>query len=218
MSNQALEVWCEGYGPIPSEFMFVGISAGRLGALQTHVPFTKDASGRLFQRCLKELGLSQSDEFSLHPMLSCYITNLVKGRCLTPEGLNRLPTYKEMLFWAPTFVREVEVVKPEAILCLSQQVYDFVRFRYPKLAKQLRHPRWYQAHGAISNQTAFQMMVRDWSEVLSKLKEVEGEARIAEAVANVKIDRRCDMCRRSLHQYCTLKVGLYVCCCGEILS
>ena len=165
MSEQGLELWCDGYGIIPADNMFVGISAGRLGALQTKVPFTKDASGRLLQRCLRELGLSNSDELSLKPDLwNCYITNLVKGRCLTDEGLNRLPTMKEVLFWLPHFVSEVEKVKPKVILCLSQSVYQTVRFRYPRIARPLKHPRWYQAHGALSNQKAFRTMVFDYAQ------------------------------------------------------
>ena len=168
MSEQAFQTWCEGYGCIPADFMFVGISAGRLGALQTKVPFTKDASGRLLQRCLYQLSLSETgDEFSLQPVLvNCYITNFVKGRCLTDEGLNRLPTLKEFLFWAPTFANEVERVKPKQILCLSSQVFNLVRFRYPSLAKQLKHPRWYQSHGALSNHQAFAKMVEDYGKVI----------------------------------------------------
>jgi len=163
MSEQGYELWCDGYGVKPADFMFVGISAGRLGALQSKVPFTKDASGRLLQRCLGSLGLSKSDEFSLEPeLVNCYITNLVKGRCLDEKGNNRLPTMKEYLFWLPHFSYEVENVRPEKILCLSADVYSSVRFRYPSLARQLKHPRWYQAHGAISNHKAFLQMVADY--------------------------------------------------------
>jgi uracil-DNA glycosylase family 4 len=173
MSGQGFEVWCEGYGSVPADLMFVGISAGRLGALQTHVPFTKDASGRLLQRCLGSLGLSKSDEFSLAPeLVNCYITNLVKGRCLTDEGLNRLPTMKEILWWQPRFVEEVEKVEPKLILCLGEQVFSTVRFRYPRLARQLRHPRWYQAHGALSNEKSFRTMVFDYAQ---EVGEVAGE-------------------------------------------
>ena len=170
-AQQGYELWCDGYGCIPADFMFVGISAGRLGALQSKVPFTKDASGRLLQRCLGELGLSKNDEFSQAPQLvNCFITNLVKGRCLTPEGLNRLPTMKEYLFWTQTFINEVEKVKPVKILCLGADVYTSVRFRYPQLARKLKHPRWYQAHGALSNQKAFRTMVFDYAQEAHTLK------------------------------------------------
>jgi len=47
--DPAFEEACEGYGTIPADFMFVGISAGRLGALKTKTPFTKSASGRIMQ-------------------------------------------------------------------------------------------------------------------------------------------------------------------------
>jgi uracil-DNA glycosylase len=105
LKAKPLKAECEGYGCIPADFMFVGISAGRLGALVSKVPFTKDASGRIFQRCLNRLGLSESDEFSLKPQLrDCYVTNLVKSRVLTSKGLNRLPTVREMLDWLPCFI------------------------------------------------------------------------------------------------------------------
>lgn len=111
---------CQGYGAVPADYMFVGISAGRLGALVTRVPFTKDASGRIFQRCLGRLHLSTSDEFSLKPnLVNCYVTNLVKARVLTKSGLNRLPTPKEVETWLPTFRAEVESLKPKLILALG---------------------------------------------------------------------------------------------------
>ena len=169
MSGQGFELWCDGYGCKPADLMFVGISAGRLGALQSKVPFTKDASGRLLQRCLGSLGLSKSDEFSLAPeLVNCYITNLVKGRFLTDEGLNRLPMLKEILFWLPHFSHEVETVKPKVILCLGEQVYSTIRPRYPRLARQLKHPRWYQAHGALSNQMAFRTMTFDYAQEIGE--------------------------------------------------
>lgn len=124
----AANLECDGYGCLPADFMFVGISAGRLGALLTKVPFTKDASGRIFQRCLNRLELSRSDEFSLKPVLiNCYITNLVKSRVLTKKGLNRLPTQRELLDWFPYFVEEVAKVKPKKILCLGDLVFNFLK-------------------------------------------------------------------------------------------
>jgi len=156
---------CEGYGCIPADFMFVGISAGRLGALVTKVPFTKDASGRIFQRCLNRLGLSKSDEFSLQPELTnCYITNLVKSRVLTSEGLNRLPTQREMIDWFPHFRAEVEKVKPKKIFALGNLVGDFLRRTEFRLSIViLKHPRWYQSHGALKPDShAFAEMIEDY--------------------------------------------------------
>jgi len=144
--------------------MFVGISAGQRGVLITKVPLTKDASGRIFQRCLNRLGFSSSDEFSIEPALkNCYITNLVKSRVLTPKGLNRLPTQREMLDWLPYFRQEVEKVQPEKIVALGSLVATFLRRNgFPNIV-EVKHPRWYQSHGALNpTSEAFANMVQDY--------------------------------------------------------
>lgn len=169
---------CKGYGCIPAKFMFVGISAGRLGALKTTVPFTKDASGRIFQKCLKKLALCKSDEFSLKPeLVDCYITNLVKGRCLTPKGLNRLPTQDEIAFWFTELNHELWNVRPQFVVALGSLVFSELMHRHThydyigwKLIR-LKHPRWYQAHGALAvNSPAFEKMISDYKEVLNRLE------------------------------------------------
>ena len=159
---------CEGYGCKKPQIMFVGISAGRLGAQITRVAFTKDASGRIFQRCLGKLGLSRSDEFSIKPQLiNCYLTNLVKGRLLTPEGLNRLPTEDEIAYWLPHFISEVKSVKPRKIACLGKIVFEKLYPLYPKQAVYLPHPRVFQSRGALKlGSPAFDLMVRKYREGL----------------------------------------------------
>ena len=178
--NPGLMEFCDGYGCVPAKFMFVGISAGRLGALISKVPFTKDASGRIFQRCLNRLGLSKSDEFSLKPeLVDCYITNLVKGRCLTDEGLNRLPTSEEIDYWIPHLVGEIKRVQPKLILALGGLVYDaFVlkmnnvstlgEIGYPFKVVFLNHPRAYQARGALAKDSmSFRRMVSDYRRMIN---------------------------------------------------
>ncbi len=161
MNSEGFELACEGYGCIPARYLFVGISAGRLGALVSKVPLTRDASGRVFQRCLKELGLSESDESCEAPILKdAYVTNLVKGRCLTEGGLNRLPTVQEIDYWFPAFMEEYIRVRPERILALGHLVFQEIARRGPiervgelpsplGLLREVRHPRWFQSHGAL---------------------------------------------------------------------
>lgn len=173
IENKPKSLECDGYGCVPADFMFVGISAGRLGALISKVPFTKDASGRIFQRCLNRLGLSKSDEFSLKPeLINCYITNLVKSRVLTKKGLNRLPTQREMIDWFPYFVEEEAKVKPKKILCLGDLVFNFLVKNncFEASLIVLKHPRWYQSHGALKpGSMAFASMVQDYKiEALKK--------------------------------------------------
>jgi len=162
------EAACDGYGCAPANFMFVGISAGRLGALKTRVPFTQDASGRIFQRCLGRLGLSRSDEFSVKPeLVNCYVTNLVKARILTKQGLNRLPTIKEIVYWLPMLRDEITQVRPKRVIALGKLVSRWLRKEYPHLVKEVPHPRWYQAHGALAQGSrSFEQMVRDYKVAL----------------------------------------------------
>lgn len=171
-NDLAFQSMCYGWGAIPAKFMFVGISAGRLGALITSVPFTKDASGRLLQRCLFQLGLSESGEHSTAPeYVDCYVTNFVKGQCLTDEGLNRPPTEAEFRFWWPTLANEIKRVQPKMIIALGKVVYDWlVGYLFQEtdkvVVKVVKHPRWYQSHGALSNSQSFRNMLDDYRKIL----------------------------------------------------
>lgn len=163
---------CEGYGCINPRFMFVGISAGKLGALKTNVPFTKDGSGRMLQRTLKALGLSKSDELSLKPeLVDCWVTNLVKGRILDEKGNNRLPNQKEINYWWNDFVTEFETVKPQTIVAVGKLVYDMIRnnmsYHIQKDVRLVMHPRWYFSHGGIKEGSkASLQMIEDYRQVL----------------------------------------------------
>lgn len=176
----SFEEACEGYGKVPAEFMFVGISAGKLGALVTRVPFTKDSSGRLFQRCLYRLGLSNTpDESSVKPDLNCYVTNLVKGRILTAQGNNRLPSLKEMEYWYTKFLGETTVVQPKNIVAMSDLVWRyFQRKGWRTIGHRLgrlhvvKHPRWYASHGALKpGSEAFEQMVKDYGQCIADCRE-----------------------------------------------
>jgi len=128
------------------------------------------------------LGLSESDEFSIRPKLvNCYLTNLVKGVCLTDNGLNRLPTKKEIDFWvlpgsqeeikqglrAPRcFYEEVVEIEPSKIIALGNLVYESIKPHFPAETIKLNHPRWYESHGALANKENFERMVEDYSKTL----------------------------------------------------
>lgn len=169
---------CKGYGCIPAKFMFVGISAGKLGALKTEVPFTKDMSGRLFQRALYELGLSKTaDEKTLKPeLVDCYVTNLVKGRILDENGNNRLPTHEEVLFWLPKLQEEIGHVQPNVLVGLGKLVTYYLQKSFQvgvllapvgmKLT-ELKHPRAYGSKGAIGFTKAWDEMKADYQVIKS---------------------------------------------------
>lgn len=158
---------CDGYGDIPAKFMFVGLSAGKLGALITKVPFTKDGSGRLFQRVLGSLGLSKSDEKSIQPDLkNVYVTNLAKGRYVDEKGNNRLPTDEEIYDWYPYIENEIELVQPKVIIALGKLVYETLDDAYPNVV-YAKHPRWYFSHGGINSESkASKQMINDYTKIL----------------------------------------------------
>lgn len=162
------ELECDGYGDVPAKFMFVGLSAGKLGALITKVPFTKDGSGRLLQRTFGALGLSKSDEFSIKPDLKkVYVTNLAKGRYLDEKGNNRLPTDDEIYDWYPYIEDEISLVEPKAIIALGKLVYATLDDAYPNVI-YAKHPRWYFSHGGIKDGSkASNQMINDYKEILS---------------------------------------------------
>ena len=158
---------CDGYGSVPAKFMFVGLSAGKLGALITKVPFTKDGSGRLLQRVLGSLFFSNSDERSIHPQLTnVYITNLAKGRYLDDKGNNRLPTNEEIYDWYEYLESEIAIVKPTAIIALGKLVFETLD-SYQNVI-YAKHPRWYFSHGAVNPRSkAWQQMLKDYRKITS---------------------------------------------------
>jgi len=98
-------------------------------------------------------------------VLRCYVTNLVKGVCLTEKGMNRLPTIKEIEFWWPHFYREFEEVRPEIVIAMGDLVYRTL-CRKGVRARMVKHPRWYESHGAISNNASYDKMLRDYEEAV----------------------------------------------------
>lgn len=164
---------CDGYGDPHADVLFIGISAGRLGALKTWVPFTRDASGRLMQRYLYATGFSRTrDDKTSEPNLQgAWLTNFVKGQCLTAKGLNRLPTHAEFEFWWPSLYDEIQLVQPKAILALGNLVYTKLlhfaggtSFLTSFRVRGVNHPRWYTSHGALSEGSPwFSHMVQEYN-------------------------------------------------------
>jgi len=116
-----------GYGNKKAAIMFVGICPGnhlgRGGADSTGIPFKGDASGRLFERLLSDLGLTRE---------SVYTTNIVKCRPakLGDVRYNRLPTEQEIINCFPSLLIEIYEVQPKIIICFGKIVYDFIYKRH----------------------------------------------------------------------------------------
>ena len=159
---------CEGFGVLNAKYMIVGISAGKLGALKTNVPFTKDGSGRLMQRTLNALGLAETDEFSLKPVLKdVWLTNFVKGRILDEKGNNRLPNSEELDYWSADFRDEYHRVQPKNLIAVGSLVRDWLTWIGFVDIKMVKHPRWYFSHGGIKQGSkASNQMIQDYKEVL----------------------------------------------------
>ena len=146
--------------------MFIGLSAGKLGALITKVPFTKDGSGRLLQRILGHLGFSESDEFSIKPkLINVYITNLAKGRYLDKNGNNQLPSDDEVHDWYPYLEDEISRVKPTMIIALGKLVYGILDDAYPNVI-YAKHPRAYLSNGALQPKSkGWKQMKKDYERI-----------------------------------------------------
>lgn len=168
---------CEGYGMFEPKYMFIGISGGRLGCLDTGVPFTKDMSGRLFQRAMYRLGYSSTgDETTVKPVYSgIYVTNLVKGKILDSKGLNRAPKNHEIRYWMGDLLDEIVLVKPQKIVAVGSVVYDYLKDEtwgdglYDATLLKVKHPSWYGRKGALKNNS------QAWIDMLEEYRYVLGE-------------------------------------------
>lgn len=161
---------CEGVGDKNNpKYMLVGISGGRLGCIQTGVPFTRDASGKLLIRVLHELGYTYNLEWDEKPIYSnIYVTNLVKGVILDQDGNNRTPYESEINYWVPMFKKEVQEVKPEKMVAIGRIVLETFRNIGIKHSLSLKHPSYYARNGALGKSRAA------WSEMLTEYTSVLG--------------------------------------------
>jgi len=110
-----------GDGPVPAEGMIIGEAPGyREDDIQ--IPFS-GKSGVFLRRMLKEIGLDPR---------TLYITNTVACR---PPG-NRTPTTKEIKTCSPLYLlKQIEMVKPKAILLLGNTALQFAVGRKASVTK-----------------------------------------------------------------------------------
>lgn len=165
---------CDGIGDRDSpKHMLVGMCGGRLGCIQTGVPFTRDGSGRLLIRVLKELGYTSSFERDEKPEYhNVYVTNLVKGVILNECGNNRVPNETEIEYWLPSFLNEVNFVKPKHTVAIGSVVFstllrvDSGDIHPPLLS--VRHPSYYLRNGALGKAN------QAWKDMLEEYKNILG--------------------------------------------
>ncbi len=110
-----------GEGSHKAAIMFIGEAPGRNEA-KTGRPFC-GAAGKVLDGLLESINLPRSQ---------VYITNIVKDR--PPQ--NRDPSREEIEYYAPFLVRQIEVIKPEAIVPLGRFSMRFI-MEYFGLAEEI---------------------------------------------------------------------------------
>ncbi len=152
-------------------YMLVGMCGGRLGCIQTGVPFTRDGSGKLLIRVLNELGYTKDYEWNEQPKYNnIYVTNLVKGVILGDDGNNRTPTYDEIQYWMEAFLNEIKEVNPRYVVAIGHIVEKAISPRVNNaMMLFLKHPSYYLRHGALGKaRGAWSQMLNEYTKILGK--------------------------------------------------
>ncbi len=100
-----------GDGNHDAKIIFVGEAPGRNEA-KTGRPFC-GVSGKVLDELLKHVGINRDD---------IYITNIVKDR---PTN-NRDPKPEEIEIYAPFLDRQIDIIKPKAIVTLGRFSMDYI--------------------------------------------------------------------------------------------
>lgn len=105
-------------GSTTANIAFIGEAPGEEEEKQ-QAPFV-GPSGQLFEKILQAMQLSRE---------AVYITNLVKYRPKTADSPhqgsnNRPPTTKELAFFRPYILRELELLQPKCIVTLGKSAYQ----------------------------------------------------------------------------------------------
>ncbi len=174
---------CDGIGDKDHpKYMLVGMCGGRLGCIQTGVPFTRDGSGKLLIRVLNELGYTKDYEWNENPQYkNIYVTNLVKGVILGTDGNNRAPTDDEIQYWMKSFIEEIVEVNPEHVVAIGHVVESAIEkvihnctfcegetfTNYEVLF--VKHPSYYLRNGALGKaNNAWKSMLDEYTKILGK--------------------------------------------------
>jgi uracil-DNA glycosylase len=112
-----------GFGDSNAQLMLVGLAPGAHGSNRTGRPFTGDKSGEFLYRALYDAGFAnrpvavQRDDGL--QLFNTYIT--AAARCAPPDNK---PLPQELLNCRPYLEREMEVLKPRAVLALGKIGWD----------------------------------------------------------------------------------------------
>jgi uracil-DNA glycosylase family 4 len=147
-----------GFGDPQAQLMLVGLAPGAHGSNRTGRPFTGDKSGEFLYKALYDAGFAnrpvavqRDDGLQLK---NAYIT--AAARCAPPDNK---PLPQELLNCRPYLERELEIVKPRAILALGKigwDVYLSVLKHQGVIATRALYPF---AHGAEADIVSAQVRV-----------------------------------------------------------
>jgi uracil-DNA glycosylase family 4 len=136
-----------GFGDPKAQLLLVGLAPGAHGSNRTGRPFTGDASGVFLYKALYDAGfanqpvaLQRDDGLQLR---NAYIT--AAARCAPPDNK---PLPAELLNCRPYLERDLEILKPRAVLALGKigwDVYLSILKHQGLIASRAAYPF---AHGA----------------------------------------------------------------------
>ncbi len=135
-----------GFGDPHARVLVVGLAPGAHGSNRTGRNFTGDASGGFLFPALHRAGFanqalaeSRSDGLILKDM---YIT--ASGRCAPPDNK---PSPAELNNCQPYLEREIQILKPEVIVCLGRIAFERILKIYSD--QRERSAAWKFGHGAL---------------------------------------------------------------------
>lgn len=168
-------VW--GEGSLDSSLAIVGESPASEEDLSGR-PFVGQA-GRYLNKELETAGIVRDN---------AYVTNVVKCRPIRIKDrklINRPPLKKEVLTWANILLRELEIVRPEIVLCLGnasasvliKRPFEMTKHRgewfagpYGERVIATFHPAYVARFGGMNEGLVQQKFRRDLKTVAAELK------------------------------------------------
>ena len=132
-----------GFGDPNARVVSVGLAPGAHGSNRTGRNFTGDASGGFLYPALHRAGFANQPT-ATHRGDGLALTDLyltASGRCAPPANK---PTPAELDNCQPFLERELEILKPQVIVCLGSIAFARVMRIY-----SIRNPAWKFGHGAL---------------------------------------------------------------------
>ncbi len=132
-----------GFGDPNARVVSVGLAPGAHGSNRTGRNFTGDASGGFLYPALYRAGFANQPT-ATHRGDGLALTDLyltASGRCAPPANK---PTPAELDNCQPYVERELEILKPQVIVCLGSIAFARVMRIY-----SIRNPAWKFGHGVL---------------------------------------------------------------------